>query len=102
MPTSSRETNTMAEGLRKILNEITGMKMMPDADLDFLIGQLETPILQYLRNPVGPAQPPAQMGGSMGGGMPGGPPPGPAGPGMAVPLINPDELSRMLGPGARP
>lgn len=116
----------MAEGLRRILNEITSMKTMPDGDLSFLV-QLETEILSYLRTPTEQAQmgqgangqsPDLSMmggGGGMGGGLPPGmdasggmgspvgsfpmPPPGtPASGGIPVPGagINPDELRRVL------
>lgn len=113
---SSRETNTMAEGLQRCLNEISKMKTMPDSDLDFLV-QLESMIVEYLRAPSDSEMPPPAPPGPAGGAMdpmaaamagPGAPPmmpPGPPGlppgvtPGGApmVPSINPDELRRVLG-----
>ena len=99
---SSRETNTMAEGLRRILNEITSMKTMPDGDLEFLVG-LETEVLQYLRTPTSQAQASGMQGPSAQGGMgspvaqyPSAPPGTPAGGGIGAPAIDPGELQRMI------
>ena len=113
---SARETNTMSEGLMRILNEITKMKAMPDGDLQFPV-ELETMVLQYLRPVTAQEQTP---GGQMGGmqppmdpmmgapmdpmmdpmmamaGPPGLPPGVPANPMMPGGGINPDELRRML------
>ncbi len=97
----SRDTNTMAEGCRALLNQITKMKIEPDADMDFLT-QLETGIIGYLKPPVPPM--PGQggpeasslnpaMASVMGAPMMGGPMMGGPGPGSP----NPDELRRMLG-----
>lgn len=61
---ATRSTNTMAEGLQSIMQEITSLKATPDADVAFLIG-LETTILQKLREPYD------QMAGQMGGAAPG-------------------------------
>jgi hypothetical protein len=63
----------MAEGLTKIIKDIAGMKMEPDADMPFLIS-IETDILNYLKPPV-PGQ----------GGQPGGPGGAPQGPPMGGP-----------------
>lgn len=99
---SSRETNTMSEGLRKMLSEITNLKTMPDSDLPFLIN-LETQILDYLRTPTAATQGGQPLpGGPMGGGpmgmMPQAPPGTPAGGGigMGAGMPNPDELRRVL------
>lgn len=112
---SSRSTNTMQEGLNGLLGQISEMKTMPDADLNFLI-QLETTILQKIREPYDQmsgqmsaptpgGQPMPPPPGAMPGGMPGGGAGGfPMGQGggargmrtePAAP--NPDELRRMLG-----
>lgn len=102
MPT--RENNTMAEGLSKILTSVTQMKVQPDADMPFLIS-LETDILNYLKPPQ-PAQPGApggQNGGQPPMGQPGGM--GPMGPAMGQVMggqgqagsPNPDELRRLVG-----
>lgn len=108
---SSRSTNTMQEGLNGLLSQISEMKTMPDADLNFLI-QLETTILQKIREPYD------QMSGQMSAPTPGGQPmpPMPGGGGAPMPggftvgqgggargmrtepnAPNPDELRRMLG-----
>lgn len=110
MPVGQRGTNTQEEALKKLLNSITEIKTMPDADLEFLVN-LETTILQYIRGRVDQAmapQPPSpdpQMAGvseAMSGmgmaAMPAGPGGGGGVPGLrqepAMP--NPDELRRML------
>lgn len=111
---SSRETNTMSEGLQRMMADIAKLKTMPDSDLPFLV-QLETGILGYLRPPtpeapagvgsaptpggMGMAGPPPQMGGSMGPapGQPAIMPPGvPAGGAPSAPQIHPEELIRLL------
>lgn len=46
-----RSQNTMAESLQKMLGDVADMKVLPDADLQFLI-ELETVILQKLRAPI--------------------------------------------------
>jgi hypothetical protein len=113
---SDRQTNTMAEGLQKLLSDISAMMAAPDADLDFL-GQLQTVVLQKIRAPLDQAaaiqnQVQQQQAGQ--GGAPGPnqqPPPqpqqqfGPANvPGLrnGPPVPNADELRRVLaanGPG---
>lgn len=109
---ATRGTNTQAEALQRLLADISQIKTMPDADLEWLI-QLETFILAKLREPIeqmsgqmqgmaaGPPSPQPGMspmgGGVPGGGMAGGPPG--VMPGGQAP--NPDELRRMLA-GARP
>lgn len=52
---SDRQTNTMAEGLQKLLSDIAAMQAAPDADLDFL-GQLQTVILTKIRAPFDQTQ----------------------------------------------
>lgn len=110
MALGTRQTNTMAEGLRKINGEISDLKFEPDADVTFLV-HLETEILSYLKNPPSaqdpnaqpsqipqgpqgpPAGPPQQFGPLQPqGGPPGGAPGLPAAPGP----VNPDELRRVL------
>lgn len=109
----SRSTNTMAEFLQRMVGDIADAKVLPDADLEFLI-QLETTILQKLRAPIdalmGQMQtnPMAQnpMSGSPAGmaqgAMSGGQPPTPpaqqrvAGIRMDPNMPNPDELRRMI------
>lgn len=96
---SQRETNTMAEGLQKVLNELTKMKVMPDSDLPFILN-LESQIVSYLRPPEAGGSPDqgnlGTMGNAMqtvmggGGGLGGAP-----GPGMP----NPDEMRRMTSIG---
>lgn len=46
-----RSENTMAESLQKMLGQVSDMKVLPDADLQFLI-ELETVILTKLRAPI--------------------------------------------------
>lgn len=111
----TRQTNTFGEALQKELRNFADMKVLPDADLGFII-EIETKIIQKLRAPEDQASasgqsnlpmgpPPDSMGGGMGGMGPGGPPPmgpppgSPMGPpaGMAQrPGIPGDELRRML------
>jgi len=114
----SRKTNTMSEVLDSLYTTITQAKTVMDANMPFLI-QMETMVLQELRNPQRQMQeqgllPPDQAGGPQAQGMPpgmgGGPsfmPPGggdsaAAGlqgmtPGMGAP--NADELRRQLSAG---
>lgn len=121
---ATKSTNTMDEFLQRMLGELAIAKVLPDADLQFLIG-LETTILQKLREKTdamagqlsagggpgggagpdaGAAMPPSPMG-AMGMG-PAQPMPAPSMAGAGVPgvatgpnQINPDELRRMLGQG---
>lgn len=106
---STRESNTMAEGLQRVLNELVKMKTMPDTDLAFIV-DLETEIVDYLRSPTSGQQesgeyaPQDSLAGGMGGGppmMPMAPPGTPAGGGISAPMIPGDELTRMLGSGPR-
>jgi len=86
-----QQNNTMAEGIRKMLQNITDMKLMPDADLPWLIN-METEMIQYLRPPdpnqqqqVTPdmQQMAPAMAQSMGGNQ--------------APMPNMDEMARMTG-----
>ncbi len=117
MAGGTRGTNTMAEALQRMLADISQIKAMPDADLEFLIG-VETTILQKLRAPVekmvgqldqGQGQPDPMADPMAGGGaIPMDPSMGqPSMPGGGVPGMrqspgppNPDELRRLLGGSA--
>lgn len=98
-----------------MLGDLARMKVMPDADLPFIV-DLETQIVGKLRAPIdnqvqqGLTQVPPGIGGGMppmpgGPGGPGGMPPmpmPPGGPGVngvstAPPMPSPDELRRVLG-----
>ncbi len=93
MASGTRQDNTMSEGLRKLLGDISEMKLAPDADLPFLI-QLETQVLGKLKGGVDQALDPNSGGGPAGlMGSPAGTPGLMQGPGP----MNPDELRRMLG-----
>lgn len=107
-------TETMAEGLKKLMSAIAELMVLPDADIEFLQG-LQTAITTYIRQSS--AQMAGQMTGtgpesSINGVAPGGPVPpmGAAGPmapggmggggmgGLAA-APNPDELRRLLSAG---
>ena len=98
MATGTRQTNTMAEGLRSLLASIADLKTTPDANLNYLIG-LETALLQEIRRPIDELN--AQQGQSLGmtqqlmGGNPGG--------GMGMPCKSmggmPPTLGKLLGGG---
>lgn len=108
---SGRSTNTMVESLQNVLKDISQMKTMPDANLDFLV-ELETMILAFLRKPIedymnaqagGQASPAT---GNPGQTTPGAPPPsGPSFVGQGVPgvmtggggRVPSEELTRLLG-----
>lgn len=114
--TGTRQTNTFGEALQKELRNFADMKVMPDADLPFII-DIETKIIQKLRAPDDQASasgqsnlpmggPPPGMGGPGMGGPPG-PPPGPPsfppgspmGPPAGIPQhagVSGDEVRRML------
>lgn len=105
---ADRSTNTMVEGLQKLFKDVGQLKLTSDADMPFII-QLETTIMDKLKQPVqqmtqqGDLPPDPQGGDPMGGqGMPM-PPQGM--PMQAGGLMqggappNPDELRRILGGG---
>jgi len=102
-----RSQNTMAESLQKMLGDVADMKVLPDADLQFLI-ELETVILQKLRAPIDDIM--GQASGQGGGqqqnpSMQQSPVAGPgaervAGLRMEAPMPNMDEFMRSMG-GAR-
>lgn len=106
MPTT-RTDNTFQEALMKMLRSLADMKVLPDADLEWVLG-VEMQVVQKLREPIDVMQ---QQGTT---GVPGMPPmSGPMGPmmdpmmgGGGVPGIrneaqmpNPDELRRLLTQG---
>lgn len=121
MPT--RSANTMVEMLQKTLADISQMKTLPDADLEFLVN-LETQVLKLLRAPIDQLQqkgltsvPTDPMAGGGGGGgdlssimamlggtgaggggapMPAAPPPGMGMQRAEPPMPAPDEMRRML------
>lgn len=117
-PSQSKQPQSMADGLQKLLGDVAQMMAAPDADMQFLSG-LQAAIVQQIRNAPGLQDPKqqqmmamqAQMGGP--GGGPGGPgglpagaaaagPPGPAAMGGGMPGLTPtapnmDEIRRMLG-----
>lgn len=111
----SRQTNTFGEALQKLLRDLADMKVMPDADMAFIV-DLETQVISKIRSPQDQASmggqsalPMDPMGGGMGGPPPGPPmgpgampPPGPMPPGVPGLRSNPpmpsgDELARILG-----
>lgn len=83
----ARSTNTFSEFLQRLLGDVSAAKIMPDADLQWIV-ELETMIVQKARDPItamqsaGTTQSPMQPGM---GAMP--PMPGPAAmpPGMPMP-----------------
>lgn len=104
---ATRVDNTMVEWLQKELKNIAEAKLLPDADMPFLVG-LENIILERAKKPVndmrqdgllppaGQSGPPVGMGSPMGrGGVMGGP--GPAAMSGAS-----DELRRILQPAQGP
>lgn len=98
----TRGTNTFLEGLNKVLQDITELKMAPDADLDFTY-QLETMVLQQVRKPQDQlAAVQAQQAGQ--GGMPSAPPPDPsmAGMGAGAGMPMPPDMAMMGSGGGAP
>lgn len=89
---SDRQTNTMAEGLQKLLSDIAAMQAAPDADLDFL-GQLQTVILTKIRAPFDQTQnSQAGMGGA----------PSPDSQGPSPQQFGPANVPGTRNPGATP
>lgn len=87
---ASRSMNTMAEALQGLMQSLTEMKGMPDADLQWIIG-LETQVLQKIREPFDGAA------GQMGGGPPGNVQPAPGSP--MAPSLGPSAETMPTGVG---
>lgn len=94
------QTQTMQEGLNKLLAEVAQMMILPDADIDFL-SQIQMAITQYVKQGQGGSTPGQQSA------VPGGagtqpttpqPPPGmmTGGASMGMGAPNVDEMRRML------
>lgn len=100
-----RSQNTMAESLQKMLGDVADMKVLPDADLQFLI-ELETVILQKLRAPIddimgqGPMNNQSMVGQVPGSGAQAMPMERVPGIRNEAPMPNMDEFMRQMG-GAR-
>lgn len=103
----TRQTNTFGEALQRMLGDLAQMKVMPDADLPFIV-DLETQVVGKLRQGIDGAQQQGltsvpgdpMLGQAIGmqgqAPMPPGPPPGVPGlRGNPMPS-NPDEIRRML------
>ena len=58
MAVGSRSTNTMSEGLRALLGQLSDLKVLPDADLPFILN-IEQQVVGKLREPIDRIQ---QMG----------------------------------------
>lgn len=105
---AQRSTNTMAEMLQSMLQDISVAKTLPDADLEFLVN-LETTLLGKIREPLDQAGVAGGAGGMAGPSAP--PAPAPAmgstpTPGTGVngvmsspEMPNPDELRRLMNAG---
>jgi hypothetical protein len=93
---ATRVDNTMVEWLQKMNKNIAEAKMLPDADMAFLV-TMENMILDRAKKPVndmraqGTLPPAPQPMGAGGGGVMASPP-----------MPGADELSRMLAPGQGP
>jgi hypothetical protein len=89
----TRTDNTFAESLTKVLRSLADMKVLPDADLEFILN-MEMQVVQKLREPIDTMQTQGstQVPGAPGMGMPMGPQMGPP-PGMGGGL--PPELMGM-------
>lgn len=104
----TRQTNTFGEALQRLLGDLAQMKVLPDADLAWIV-DVETKVIGKLREGIdgvaasGASQVPGDpmLGQAIGmqGQMPGGPPQQPQGiPGLRPnPMINADELRRVMG-----
>ena len=91
---ATRVDNTMVEWLQKMLKNIAEAKLLPDADMAFLV-ELENTIIAKAKEPVEQLRqqgvlPPSQGAPSRGGVM------------GSPPMPNSDELMRVLGPGQGP
>lgn len=104
MALGTKNTNTMAEALRGIMQDLAYVQTLPDADLDFIsgiqqtiLGKLRAPMDAYLQS-QGPGQtaPPQAAGpAGLGGGMGGAPAPDPTGSGGGMGAL----VSQMMGAG---
>ena len=100
---ASRSTNTMSEGLQRILGDISQLKTVGDADLTYLT-ELETMVIGKLREPIDAVKqnatgmPPAMAGPSDMGMPPGSGQGGGLMSGAQPPA--PDDLQRLLGSGS--
>src|SRR5215510_14443314 len=117
MPPIGARSDSMSDGLRKLLAELAQMQVYPDADIQFLtqlqqviIGKIRSTLNAPGQSPAGPGGGPGQPGpDQMGPGGPAGPIPGGGpvpmgGPAMGLSATggapgspNVDELSRVLG-----
>lgn len=103
---ATKTTNTAAEMLRGLLQDLAVIATYPDADLEFITG-IQSALTEHLRQPVRDIlaaqgiQPQGGPGGPMGGGAMGTfpSPPGGGVPGIrqeaAMPPV--DELRRLIG-----
>ena len=72
---ATRMDNTMVEALQRIYKTITEAKLVQDADMPFLV-QMETMLLDRIKQPVDQMQQQGMFGGAPSPGMPPGMPPG--------------------------
>lgn len=66
MPKGTRDTNTMMEALRGVLQDLAFISTLPDADLEFVSG-LQNTILQKVREPIMAYQQQVAQNSGMGG-----------------------------------
>lgn len=103
----TRQTNTFGEALQRLLGDLAQMKVLPDADLPWIV-DVETKVIGKLREGIdgvaasGASQVPGDpmLGQAIGaqGQMPGGPAPQSGIPGLrSNPTMNPDDLARIMG-----
>lgn len=57
-----KSTNTQAEALQSVIQDLASMKTMPDADIGFIL-HIETQVVQYLRSGMDAQQQASNMGG---------------------------------------